>query len=100
MFAQDSNDNMTEIAQVTRQELSAPEVIDIVEDGGRVIIEMSVLGKTTKVVIRQQSGTYYCDTPMKLLKYDERSDLRACLERFRLVDRQPEAESDVGRATV
>lgn len=89
---------MSTVKQISRKELTAIEVLDIIDDGGRVIIELSVLGKTTRVVIRHHSGTYYCDTPMKLLTFDDESELRDCLERYRLVRR--EAESEAERAEV
>ena len=86
---------MSTITHVSRKELSAVEVLDIVDEGGRVVIEMSVLGKTTKVVIRHRDGIYYCDTPMKLLKHETRQDLQNCLERYRLVRTQADQDSDV-----
>ena len=76
---------MTDIKHASRKELTANEVLAVLERGGRVVIEMAVLGKTTKVVIRRSEDTYYCDTPMKLMKYDNPSELKACLERFKMV---------------
>lgn len=75
---------MSEIKRVSRKELTAAEILDVLEDGGRVIIELSVLGQTTDLVVREQDGTYYCDTPMKLLRHESADELRHCLERFRL----------------
>ena len=86
---------MTKVKEVSRRELSSLEIIDIVEDGGRVVIEVSVLGKSIKVVIRRHDGTYYCDTPMKLLRYDNQKEFQDCLERFRLTKPVTEEETDV-----
>lgn len=78
---------MSEIKRVSRKELTATEIADIIDDGGRVIIELSILGRSTNVVVRKRNGTYYCDTAMKLLTHDSREDLQRCLERYRLARR-------------
>ena len=90
---------MSIIKEITRKELTAVEIVDIVESGGRVVIELSVLGKTTRVVIRRQGGTYYCDTPMKLLTFDNEHELRNCLERFKLAKRDIDGDGDVASAS-
>ena len=89
---------MSTIKRASCEELTATEILDVLEDGGRVIIGVSILGRTTNVVIRKHEDTYYCDTPMKLLTHDSSEELRDCLEQFRLAKR----ESDVGpeRASV
>ena len=92
-----SHDTMT-VTQVSRKELTAGQVTDILETGGRVVIELSVLGKSTKVVIRRHSGTYYCDTPMKLMRYDTSEELQNCLERFQLVKQEREGTTGVVRS--
>lgn len=85
---------MSTITHASRSELTAPEILDILEGGGRVLIELSVLGKSTTVVIRAHNGIYYCDTPMKLLKHDTPEDLQKCLERFRLTKPSPSTEPE------
>jgi len=75
---------MAELVTVARQELTAGEILDILEDGDRVRIEVSMLGKSMEMVVREHAGTYYCDTPMKLVKHDTREGFRNCLEKFRL----------------
>lgn len=77
---------MADIKYVSRKELTADEVLSVIETGGRVVIEIPVMGQNVSVVIRRSDGTYYCDTPMKLMKYDDPGDLKACLKRFRMVD--------------
>ncbi|WP_408960495.1 hypothetical protein [Natrinema sp. 74] len=44
------------------------------------------------MVIRKHDETYYCDTPVKLLKYGTTEEMRSCLERYRLAtsDREPD----------
>lgn len=78
---------MASHTRVAREELTASEIIEVLEGGGRVLIETSVLGRETTVVVREQNGTYYCDTPMKLLTHENPEDLGHCLEKFRLAKR-------------
>ncbi|RQH02012.1 hypothetical protein [Natrarchaeobius oligotrophus] len=87
---------MTETKRVSRKDLTAAEILDVIEDGGRVVIELSVLGRSTDVVIRERDGTYYCDTAMKLLVHESREELRECLERFQLARREPVDEIERG----
>lgn len=90
---------MTNITRVSREELTAIEILDILEAGGRVVIELSVLGNAMNVVIRQHNGTYYCDTPMKLLRHDSQDELRECLEKFRLARPVNAGETEVSTAS-
>ena len=83
---------MSNIEYVSRNELTSGEIVEVVEDDGRVAIQLSIVGRTINVVIRRHRGTYYCDTPVKLLKVESREDLRLCLERYRLA--RPAEESD------
>lgn len=70
---------------VSKGELTATEIIDIIENGGRVLIESSVLGDTIQVAIRKHKGTYYCDTPTKLNTYTSPEKAATCLESHQLV---------------
>ncbi|MDG5758860.1 hypothetical protein QA600_05850 [Natronococcus sp. A-GB1] len=91
---------MTEIKRVSRKELTAAEILAVLERGGRVVIELSILGQSMDVVIRRNAGTYYCDTPMKLLTHDTSDELRDCLERYHLARRErPEGEPEPASTT-
>ena len=70
---------VTEIVTVQQGELTAAEILSIVDDGGRVNIETSVVGTTMDVMIRKQNGLYYCDTPTKLLTHESKTDAATCL---------------------
>lgn len=90
---------MNEPIRASRGELSSAEVVKTVEDGGRVSIEVGVLGKTMEMSIRAHEDTYYCDTPVKLLTVDSEDDLQQCLERYRLasadeVEEPPSSSSE------
>lgn len=81
---------MADTVRVTRKDLTSEEVLDELESGNRVMIELEVLRKPLRMVIREQEGTYYCDTPIKLLTFDSKADLQACLERYRLARKPTE----------
>ena len=85
---------MSTITRVSRGELTADEILDILEAGGRVVIEVSVLGTQTTVVVRRHRGTYYCDTPIKLMTHDTREEFRECLVTFRLARPDPVREDE------
>ncbi len=78
---------MSEIVRVGRGERTASEILSDLDDGRRVIIEVELLGRTIELSIRKRESTYYCDTPMKLMRYDSRDGMRTCLERYRLAKR-------------
>lgn len=80
---------MTETIHVDRKDLTSEEIVRELDEGNRVIVEVEILGKTLRMALRQQEGTYYCDTPMKLLTYETEAEMRACLERYRLARAEP-----------
>ncbi|WP_436344953.1 hypothetical protein [Natronorubrum sp. FCH18a] len=75
---------MTETIYISRKDLTSGEVLRELGNGNRVIIEVEILGKTLKMALRRQGGTYYCDTPMKLLTFESEEEMQRCLERYRL----------------
>jgi hypothetical protein len=87
---------MTETIHVARKELTSSEIVRELETGNRVIVEVDVLGKAMKMSLRKQEGKFYCDTPMKLLTYENGEEMRACLERYRLAKKP--ATDDAGDA--
>lgn len=90
---------LADIKRVSRGELTAGEIVDVVDAGGRVIIELTILGQPTKLAIRSHDGSYYCDTPMKLFKHDTVQGLRACLEKFRLTSQEMSGEPELARVS-
>lgn len=75
---------MTETHYINRKEMTSTEILDELHHGNRVIIEITLLGKTMRMAIREQNGTYYCDTPVKLFTYQTDRELQVCLERYQL----------------
>lgn len=85
---------MGETIYVNRKDLTSGEILRALADGNRVIIEVEILGKTLQMALRRQNGTYYCDTPMKLLTFESEDEMRRCLERYRLARPEPADETD------
>lgn len=85
---------MIETIHVQRGDLTSTEILEKVDTGNRVIIEIDLLGQTVRMALRKRSGTYYCDTPIKLLKYDTPEEMRTCLERYKLAT--PDTKPTVG----
>jgi len=54
---------MTELLRVAAGELSADELIDALNDGRRVLVDVEVAGGDHEVVLRYDGETYLCDTP-------------------------------------
>ena len=86
---------MGETITVGRKELTAAEIIDELDAGNRVIVEVGMLGLTMRMALRRQEETYYCDNSVKLLTFDDEEGMRRCLEQFRLA--RPESTPDVSR---
>lgn len=81
---------MTDAVRAGRKELRTSEVIRELENGNRILIESELLGKRLRLAIREEQGTYYCDTPVKLFTFDTQDDLGECLEKYRLT--RPDSE--------
>ncbi|EMA35437.1 hypothetical protein [Halobiforma nitratireducens] len=88
---------MGDTIYVDRKDLTSGQILEKLDSGNRVIIEVDVLGKTLRMALRRQQGTYYCDTPMKLLTFESQEEMQSCLERYRLARAEPaeETEEDV-----
>ncbi|ELZ05352.1 hypothetical protein C482_02341 [Natrialba chahannaoensis JCM 10990] len=91
---------MTETIRVGRKDLTSTEIMRELKAGNRVIVEVDVLGVSLNMSIRLHAGTYYCDTPMKLLTYETDADMQACLERYRLARPGPSVSEEEPSAPV
>lgn len=85
---------MVETLRVSRKDLTSDKILEELDDGNRVVIEIDLLGKTMRMAIRERSGTYYCDTPVKLLTYETRDEMRICLERYKLARSSADNDAD------
>lgn len=72
--------------RVRSGDLTAGEVLEKLEDGHRVVIEVDLGVTTTELCLRKDGDEYYCDTPVKLLTHEDREAMKRCLERLGIVD--------------
>lgn len=89
---------MTETIHVNRKDLTSGEIVRELDQGNRVIVEVDVLGASMRMALRRREGSYYCDTPVKLLTYDTEAEMRQCLERYRLAKPEPTEATDSDEA--
>lgn len=85
---------MTDVLRIQRNDLTAAEILEKLETGNRVVIEIDFVGKTMQMAIRKRGETYYCDTPVKLLKYETPEEMRTCLERYKLARSETKPDTD------
>lgn len=71
---------MAEPLRVQPGELPAEELIELLDAGRRVMIEVEVVGTTREIALRRRSGVYYCDTPTTLHTHETRAGIEECLE--------------------
>ena len=80
---------MGDVVHASPGELTASEILAILDRGDRVVIDTTVLGQPRAQVMRKQNGTYYCDTSTKLFTHETKAGMRSCLKRIRLVTPEP-----------
>lgn len=85
----------TEIVRVSPGELTVAEVIDIVETGGRVIVDVMVVGERKDATLRKSRNRYYCDTGTKLFIHDSQAAFRDCLHEHGLAHKEPTLIADL-----
>jgi len=71
---------MTEPSVVTAGERDVDELLALLESEGRVVVRTEFLGSDHEVTLRWDGETYYCDTPTRLHRHDDASEMRTCLE--------------------
>lgn len=81
---------MAEPLRVEAGELSAEEILDILLDGRRILVEAEMMGGTHQVSLRHDGTTFYCDTPTTLHKHTEREEMLTCVRRMGYAKPEPE----------
>ena len=77
---------MTEVLRVEAGELSADEIIDALNDGRRVLVDVELAGGRHEVVLRYDGETDHCDTPTNLHRHSDESEMRGCIDRMGYAD--------------
>ena len=73
---------MSDVLRIEAGELSADEIIDALNDGRRILVDVQVAGGRHEVVLRYVGETYHCDSPTNLHRHTEESEMRGCLDRM------------------
>ncbi|WP_418281539.1 hypothetical protein [Halorubrum sp. DTA98] len=73
---------MTAPLRIEAGELTAAELLATMHDGRRVVISVEVAGDTHEVVLRYDGETYLCDTPTRLHRHANESEMRGCIDRM------------------
>jgi hemin uptake protein HemP len=63
-------------------ELTTAEILDALDDGQRIVVEVEMLGGVHEVTLRHDGQTYYCDTPTTLHKHRSPDEMRTCIEKM------------------
>jgi len=72
--------------RISRKEFTSEEVLEHLDDGRRVIVTIGKMGVEKEVSLRKSNDEYVCDTGFKLMTYEEREEMKECIERLRLTE--------------
>lgn len=72
---------MTEALEVDAGELDGDSILSALEEGTRVIVRTEFVGEIHEVTLRWDGEVFYCDTPTRLHRHEDREEMRTCLER-------------------
>lgn len=61
-------------------ELSADTIIDALQAGQRLRVDVELLGQQHQITLRYDGETYYCETPTRLHKHSDEAAMRTCIE--------------------
>lgn len=61
-------------------ERSVDEIVALLLDGRRLVVELELLGSRHDVVLRYDGGTFYCDTPTALHRHETVEAMERCIE--------------------
>jgi len=73
---------MTEPLRIEPGELSATEIINELSAGRRILVTVEMLGQPKEISLRYDGEVYYCDTPTRLHKHSDKSEMQTCIEKM------------------
>lgn len=73
---------MTEVLRIEAGDLSADEIIDALNEGRRILVDVEVAGGRHEVALRYDGETYHCDTPTNLHRHTDEAEMRGCIDRM------------------
>jgi hypothetical protein len=69
---------MTEPLRIEPGERTAEEIVNELTDGRRILVTVELLGER-EISLRYDGTHYYCDTPTRLHKHSDASEMRECV---------------------
>ncbi|MFB6092665.1 MAG: hypothetical protein ABEK02_06615 [Haloquadratum sp.] len=73
---------MSEPLRIEAGELTGREILEVLQDGRRVVVTADVFGGTHELSLRHDGETYYCDTPTTLHKHPTEEEMLDCIEKM------------------
>ena len=70
---------MTEPLRIVAGERSTETILELLEDGHRIVVTLETLGSEHEVTLRVDGGIYYCDTPTRLHRHESVDEMRTCI---------------------
>ena len=72
---------MSEPLTVSAGELDIEELLEALESGERIVVRTEFLGSKHEVTLRYDGSIFYCDTPTRLHRHEDRDEMRTCLKK-------------------
>lgn len=60
-------------------EVDLEELMALLKGGERVVVRTEFLGEEREVTLRFDGETFYCDTPTRLHRHEDESEMRTCI---------------------
>jgi len=73
---------VTETVVLEAGEWPSGRIVEALEDGQRVVVRTEFMGSVHEVTMRWDGDTYYCDSPTRLHRHEDREGFRGCLRRL------------------
>lgn len=73
---------MSEVLRIEAGDLSADEIIDALNKGRRILVDVEIAGGQHEVALRYDGETYHCDTPTNLHRHTNEAEMRGCINRM------------------
>jgi hypothetical protein len=70
---------MAEPLRIDPGDRTADEIVDELTEGRRILVSVEMLGRPHEISLRYDGTWYYCDTPTRLHKHDNETEMRNCV---------------------
>lgn len=73
---------MPEPLRIDPGEWTADEIVDELTSGRRILVTVEMLGRPHEISLRYDGTHYYCDTPTRLHKHSDATEMRECVRKM------------------